>query len=344
MRKHWRQNVSVFAASRFAGGRISAIIWGVMTPASAPNDRGLAIFGEFFLDLVFYDLPRVPRLGEEVKTASFARFPGGGLATTAMVASRLGTPTQIITKVGRDILSTPEWRKLVQSGVSIQGCEIDPKLPTAMTVCAAFDGDRMMITCDKINQKLEKLLSRSSAQNQIRSAKHLHLACSMSPPDKWLPLIHKLRRTGLTLSADMGWNPELLESPRLPSLLSSFEFVFPNAAEAKAMTGEQSVEAAARKLARWVRIPVIKLGHAGSLAFREGKILRIKSITVRTVDATGSGDAFNGGFLYGYLAGWPLEECLRSGNVCGALATTRAGGSSAIPTLKRLRELMKKMH
>jgi sugar/nucleoside kinase (ribokinase family) len=35
-----------------------------------------------------------------------------------------------------------------------------------------------------------------------------------------------------------------------------------------------------------------------------------------------------------------VENCLRAGNVCGALATTAAGGSSAIPTLSKLRKLM----
>jgi sugar/nucleoside kinase (ribokinase family) len=58
------------------------------------------------------------------------------------------------------------------------------------------------------------------------------------------------------------------------------------------------------------------------------------------VDATGAGDAFNGGFLHGYLAGWTLEECLRAGNICGALATTGPGGSCALPTQKSLRKLM----
>jgi sugar/nucleoside kinase (ribokinase family) len=96
-------------------------------------------------------------------------------------------------------------------------------------------------------------------------------------------------------------------------------------------------------LARWVRVPVIKLGPDGSLAVRDGRVFRVKSIRVRSVDATGSGDAFNGGFLHGYVSGWPLEECLRAGNVCGALATTRPGGSSAIPGPKKLHELMKKL-
>jgi sugar/nucleoside kinase (ribokinase family) len=314
-----------------------------MTPASSQNNRGLVVFGDFFFDLVFYDLPRAPRLGEEVKTTSFVTFPGGGLATTALVASQLGTPTKAITRVGRDALRTPSWQMLVRSGISFEGCEVSPTLPTATTVCAAFDGDRMMITHDTINLHLERLLSRKAVQNQIRAAKHLHLACSMWPPQNWTPLIHKLRRQGLTLSSDLGWNLEVLRSPRLPSVLRGFEFTFPNEAEAKAMTGQRSVEAAARKLARWVSTPVIKLGQDGSLAVRQDKIFRIKPLRVGTVDATGSGDAFNGGFLHGYLSGWSLEDCLRAGNVCGALATTRAGGSSAIPRRKKLRELMRKL-
>ena len=312
------------------------------TSASARNDRGLAVFGEFFIDLVFYDLPRVPRLGEEVKTASFARFPGGGLATTALVAASLGIPTKVITRVGRDALASPEWQELIASGISTAGCEVDPRLPTAMTVSAAFAGDRMMVTHDIINVKLEKLLSRSAVERQLRRARHVHLACAMWPPNVWAPAIHKLRQRGLTVSADLGWNPKTLESRRLPPVLREFEFIFPNELEARAMTGEKTVEAAARKLARSVHVPVIKLGADGSLAVRDGTMVRARSIRVRAVDATGAGDAYNGGFLYGYLAGWPLEDCLRAGNICGALATTGAGGSCALPTRKSLSQLMGK--
>jgi ribokinase len=315
----------------------------VTIPASARKDRGLAVFGEFFLDLVFYDLPRVPRMGEEVKTASFASFPGGGLATTALVAAGLGSPTKVITRVGRDALASPAWQTLLRSGISIEACEVDPSLPTATTVCAAFGGDRMMITHDTINLKLERLLERSSVQKQIRTTQHVHLACGLRPPQAWRPAIRALRKQGLTISADIGWNPEVLESRRLPALLKELDFLFPNELEAQAITGAKTVEQALRKLAGWVRVPVIKIGEDGSLAIRDGRIIRVRSIRVRTVDATGAGDAFNGGFLHGYLAGWPLEECMRAGNVCGALATTRPGGSSAIPTRGKLLGLMKKI-
>src|SRR5882724_10858362 len=181
------------------------MISSAMTRAVARSAKGLVVFGEFFNDLVFYDLPSVPRMGREVKTRSLARFPGGGLATTALVATALGTPTSVITRVGRDAPTTPSWQKLVQSGVSVEGCEFDPHLPTAMTVCAAFDGDRMMITHDTINLRLEKLLERSGVQKQLRTASHVHMACALWPPRVWMLAIHKLRKKGLTVSADLGW-------------------------------------------------------------------------------------------------------------------------------------------
>lgn len=308
---------------------------------SAQNKPELAIFGEFFVDLVFYKLPCIPRMGEEVKTNSFSRFPGGGLATTALVAAGLGTPTSVFTRIGRDALGSPAWQKLVESGVAVDDCEIDANLPTAMTVCAAFDGDRMMITHDPINANLERLLAHDATRKTIQRAKHLHLACALRPPRTWAPAIRAFRKRGLTVSADIGWNPEILESRQLPILLKEFAFVFPNETEAHAMTGERSVERAARKLARWVAVPVIKLGEDGCVAARNGEVLRVRPMRVRAVDATGAGDAFNGGFLNGYLSGWPLEECLKAGNVCGALATTQPGGSSAIPTRKQLLKLMK---
>ncbi|MGA8531146.1 MAG: carbohydrate kinase family protein, partial [Acidobacteriaceae bacterium] len=74
----------------------------------------LVVFGEFFSDLIFYRLPRRPRFGEESKTESFLIAPGGGLATTAIAASRLGTVTGIVTRVGADSESLPTWNQMMQ--------------------------------------------------------------------------------------------------------------------------------------------------------------------------------------------------------------------------------------
>jgi len=52
------------------------------------------------------------------------------------------------------------------------------------------------------------------------------------------------------------------------------------------------------------------------------------------VDAVGAGDSFNAGFVYGTLAGWPLDRSLALAVACGALSTRAAGGTTAQPTLE----------
>jgi sugar/nucleoside kinase (ribokinase family) len=47
------------------------------------------------------------------------------------------------------------------------------------------------------------------------------------------------------------------------------------------------------------------------------------------VDTIGAGDSFDAGFLHQFIRGAELEECLRFGNLAGALSTTRQGGTEA---------------
>lgn len=304
----------------------------------------LVVLGEFFIDMIFCKVSHAPKLGEEVRAQEFSEFPGGGVATTALVASGLGTSTSVVTRVGIDAKQHPSWRKLAQSGIFVGACEFTPKFPTGLTVCLSYDDDRMMITHDPINRGLHKLLMRSAVQKALHKAKHLHLACALWPLERWIPPIRRLRSQGVSISLDVGWNPSVLQSPRLPALLRECDFIFPNEIEARAMTGANSVENAAKKLAQWVRSPVIKLGRDGCLTVQGGtRISRMQSIRVRAVDATGAGDAFNGGFLHGYLSGWGFDDCLRAGNVCGALATTCPGGSSGIVSRRKLLKLMRRI-
>jgi ribokinase len=314
-----------------------------MTSPPARTQVELVVFGEFFFDLVFYQLPRAPKFGEEVKTRHFAEYPGGGLATTALTAARLGTSTAVVTRVGADARRNPAWQALVGSRIFAGACEFSSKFPTAMTVCAAYGGDRMMITHDAINRNLDTLLRQTGVRRQFPKARHLHLACAPYPLDRWISPIRELRAQGLTISLDIGWNPEVLRSPKLSAMVRHCDFVFPNALEARAMTGEKTVDQAARKLAQQVRVPIVKLGREGSIAVQDHRLLRAKSVPVRVVDATGAGDAFNGGFLHAYLSGWSTEDCLRAGNICGAMAATRPGGSAALLSRRRLREFMKRI-
>jgi sugar/nucleoside kinase (ribokinase family) len=290
----------------------------------------LVVFGEFFSDLIFYRLPRRPRFGEESKTDSFLIAPGGGLATTAIAASRLGTVTGIITRVGADAESLPTWSQIAQEKLDIGACEYRKDLPTALTVCVAYKTDRMMVTYEPINRRLEDMLDNPAVHAKMRQARHVHLACALRRPAKWQPALRRLKELGITISADFGWNPEI-SMDQLVSIIRHCDFVFPNEHEARAITGTKTPLSALEKLQNWVRVPVVKLGARGSLLMAEGRVYRQPSLALPMVDATGAGDAFNGGFLHAFLHGMSWDDCLRAGNICGSMAGTRPGGSEGLP-------------
>jgi sugar/nucleoside kinase (ribokinase family) len=290
----------------------------------------LVVFGEFFSDMIFYRLPRRPRFGEESKTDSFLVAPGGGLSTTAIAASRLGTVTGIITRVGADAEYLPTWAQIAQEKLDISACEFREDQPTALTVCIAYKTDRMMVTNEPINLRLEEMLSSNSVRRKLSQTRHVHLACALRRPAIWQPVLRGLKDRGITISADFGWNPDISIN-QLISIIRHCDFIFPNEHEARAITGASTPMSALEKLQDWVKVPIVKLGAKGSLLLADGKVYRQPALSVPLVDATGVGDAFNGGFLHAFLHGLGWEDCLRAGNICGSLAGTQPGGSQGLP-------------
>lgn len=294
----------------------------------------LVIFGEFFSDMIFYGLSDRPRFGEELKTNSFLVAPGGGLSTTAIAASRLGTLTGIVTRVGVDAEALPTWAAIVREKLDITACEYRKDLPTALTVCIAYQKDRMMVTHEPINRKLEDLLDQAAVQKKLEHARHVHIACALRRPGKWIPILKRLRNAGLTISADFGWNPDISVT-QLISIVRHCDFIFPTEHEARAVTGTTNALRALEKLKDWVRIPVIKLGAKGALLMADGTVYRQPAMHLPIVDATGMGDAFNGGFLHEFLRGSGWDDCLLAGNICASLTASNPGGIRGLPDAQK---------
>jgi adenosine kinase len=74
------------------------------------------------------------------------------------------------------------------------------------------------------------------------------------------------------------------------------------------------------------QILVKTMGERGVEIFLNKKVSKIPAVKVsRVADPSGAGDAFRGGFLAGYMAGKPVDECVRMGAVAGAYCVERAG-------------------
>jgi sugar/nucleoside kinase (ribokinase family) len=111
------------------------------------------------------------------------------------------------------------------------------------------------------------------------------------------------------------------------------DILFVNEHEVKAIAGIASVGEASTALAKRVNLVIAKLGADGALAADQEGVFKSPAFPVEVVDTTGAGDSFNAGFIYkSIVEGGTKSEALRFANACGAMAATRVGGASSVPS------------
>ena len=282
----------------------------------------LLTVGEAFEDLIFVGLPHLPQPGEELKTGRFVETIGGGAVITAAAAARLGVRTTVISALSGDAA-----RGLQRERVAVVNLR-RPAEAHAITVSLSTRRDRSFVTFDGVNDRLQSRLPAALAGHR---ATHVHFAFAPEHCGRWVRIVDRLRRRGVTTSWDFGWNPLLRARDGFPRLVSSVDYVFVNEPESRLYARQRS---AARITAFWrrhARATIIKLGRRGSRWLSARIDVSVPAPRVRAVDTTGAGDAFNGGFLFGVLGGSSPRECLRIGNFVGARSTLAAGGVSSLP-------------
>lgn len=290
-----------------------------MPTTSVPR---LLTIGEAFEDLVFLDLARLPRPGEEVKTSRFVQTIGGGAVITAVAARRLGLPSEVWSG-----LSDAAAARLRGEGIRVTNMRQRGE-PHAITAALSTRTDRTFVTYNGINDHLEsRLLERMP---RLKAA-HAHFAFPPRNCRTWARAVARLRARGTTTSWDFGWNESLLRDRGFEGLLRALDIVFVNEQEARLYARERTMKAALGFWRGFERLVVIKLGPRGSRAVSSGVDIATAAPRSRVVDTTGAGDAFNGGFLSARLRGASLEEALTLGNRIGALSTRKAGGLDGLP-------------
>lgn len=87
---------------------------------------------------------------------------------------------------------------------------------------------------------------------------------------------------------------------------------------------------------------VITLEDKGSIFLDDEYVKVMPTYKMKVKDTTGAGDIFHGAFVYGLANGYTLEECVKLGNIAGALSTTKIGTRNSVPTLKEVMNLYEK--
>jgi sugar/nucleoside kinase (ribokinase family) len=129
------------------------------------------------------------------------------------------------------------------------------------------------------------------------------------------------------------------ERPALLKLLERVDMLLLNDEEARQLSGEANLPAAARAIRKLgPRAVVIKRGDAGALLFHEGGVFAAPAFPIENViDPTGAGDSFGGGFM-GWLAheGDTSPATIRTAMIMGSVLASFSVEDFSLDRFKRL--------
>jgi sugar/nucleoside kinase (ribokinase family) len=290
----------------------------------------VTIAGELNLDLIFYGLPDELPPERELLAKGMMLTLGGSSTIVAHNLAALGSRVGFISRIGDDQLGQIALDRLAAGNVDVSKLgRVPGPTKTGLTLVLQRPTWRNMITYAGTTFEIS---FDDLDLDYLSSSRHFHFSSfylqrGLQP--RASELFQKLKARGLTISLDTNDDPDDRWAGGLQEALRYVDVFLPNVREATRITGTEDLEAAIAKLAGQVPIVVVKLGAQGALAQQGAQRFIAPAVNVDPVDAVGAGDSFNAGFLHEYVRGSDLATCLASGNLAGALSTTRPGGTEA---------------
>jgi sugar/nucleoside kinase (ribokinase family) len=300
------------------------------------SPAALLVVGELNVDLILSQVNALPELDREYIAKGMTLTLGSSSAILASNASAMGLPVTFVGRIGIDAFGSYVIERLKARGIDTRYVLATPNEATGLTAIYTYGNRRGALTYPGA---MSLLTIDDVPAEALDRAQHLHVSSyylqSALKPD-CAALFRRAREAGLTTSFDTNWDPDERWDGDVLEVLDHVDIFLPNEDEACLIAGEQDLDRALSILASHARTIVATCGADGVRVRHGDQTMNIPAIPVEPVDAVGAGDSFNAGFLLGFIAGRPLEDCLRLGLLSGAFSTTAAGGVSAFDDMERL--------
>lgn len=267
----------------------------------------------------------------EADSSVMKTLAGGSVANTIRgLSSGFGISSGIIGACGDD-----EQGQLFVNNMSSNGVDLSrlrkKKGHTAQCVCLVDElGNRTMRPClsNAVKVQAQELMTED-----FKGSKWLVLRYAILNLEVIQAAIALAKQEGLLVSLDLA-SFEMVRNFKQPllKLLESgnIDLCFANEDEAtELLRGEQNADpiAAVEFLAKYCQWAVVTLGSNGCIARHGKEMIRVSAIgESKATDATGAGDLFASGFLYGVVKGLSLEECCKVGTCSGGSVIRCLGG------------------
>jgi sugar/nucleoside kinase (ribokinase family) len=303
-------------------------------PANKPFDA--AGFGLNAVDHLIV-VPEYPAFDTKIRLLEHALSAGGQTATAMVALRRLGLKTAYAGRFGSDPEGMFGLQTLKDDDVNVEFAEVveGARNQIAFITIDARSGERTIIwdRDDRVAYKADEAPVEFGPLGRV-----LHL--DAHDPPACVRVAQAARETGTIVSADIDnvyeGLPELL--PLIDILIGSKEFP-------RRVTGIADERAALVELkTRYgCAITGMTIGAEGAVVYCDGTFIESPGFEAPGCcrDTTGAGDAFHGGFLYGFLTGEDIESSLQLGNAVAAIKCSALGARTALPTRSELYGFLK---
>ncbi|WP_194837489.1 ribokinase [Nocardia sp. XZ_19_369] len=272
----------------------------------------IAVLGSINMDLVA-TTDRRPVPGETVLGTGFAMVPGGKGSNQAIAAQRAGGAVQFLGAVGDDVFAAELRRALTDSSVGVEQLRTVDGPSGVAAIVVDGGGENSIIVVGGANTRMTEL---TEADLAVIAAADILLCQLEIPLDTVAAAARHARANGTTVLL----NPSPVQ--HLPAeLWANVDVAVVNSGEAEQLGADLDP----------VAHVVVTRGADGAV-YRgpDGEQLSQPSPRVEVVDTTGAGDTFTGALAAAWHRG--PEWALTWAGTAGALATTKLGASTSIPT------------
>ena len=307
-------------------------------PIEPPADKRFDAVG-FGLNAVDHLIvvPEYPEYDTKIRLVEHKQSAGGQTATAMVALRRLGLQTAYAGRFGSDPEGQFGLETLIADDVNVEFAEVveSARNQIAFITIDARSGERTIVwdRDDRLAYKPEEAPVEFGRLGRV-----LHL--DAHDPPACVRIAQAAKESGAIVSADIdnvyGGLPELL--PLVDIMIGSKEFP-------RRVTGIADERAALIELHAHFGCTLVgmTIGAAGAVVYCNGEFIESRGYTAPggCRDTTGAGDAFHGGFLYGFLTGEDIETSLRFANAVAAMKCSALGARTALPTEAELKTFLK---
>ncbi|MBB3572017.1 ribokinase [Rhizobium sp. BK491] len=296
----------------------------------------LHVVGNVCVDTSFR-LPRLPRPGETLNATSIVEGIGGKGANQAVAAARSGAVVCFWSALGDGDMAGGVT-EMLKSDLEVDRLMRLPLPTDRSTILLEEGGENTIVSAVACAQAFDPI--RQSALTQTWSKGDILLMQGNLSREATAACLELAGRSGLTTVLNASPLSDMTVED-----LADVDLVIVNQGEASALTGMESLTAAADLLfGNGARSAVVTLGSQGSLIWdrADHAPVILTAPTSAVVDTSGAGDCF-AGVLVGLLAqGRSLIAAAKVATTAAGVSVGRLGTLASYPSRAEISEIIKK--